>query len=143
MIFFFDTSALIKRYITENGSDVVEQLMSQASTIFLSPITFIECNSILKRLLIEKYINNSQYLHIKSEIEEDFKYFTVISFSKSIETNACNVIEKYNVKTLDSIQLGSLIEVKEKIQSFVVCDNILIASALSEGINVINPLSYK
>ncbi len=48
---FFDTSALIKRYIQEAGSDLVDELMDSAMEIYVSAISRIESNSAINRLL--------------------------------------------------------------------------------------------
>jgi len=50
MILFFDTSALIKRYISETGSNKVDELFEISENIIVSPVTKIEVYSSLKRL---------------------------------------------------------------------------------------------
>jgi hypothetical protein len=49
------------------------------------------------------------------------------------------MINQYQLKTLDSIQLGTLVYLKNEINSFVSSDEKLIKSALKEKIKVINP----
>jgi len=61
MKLFFDTSALIKKYIIEDGSKKVDELMNKAESIIVSVITEIEVYSTFKRLLIEKAINEIDY----------------------------------------------------------------------------------
>jgi len=64
MNYFFDTSALIKNYIEEIGSDYVSGLMDGAVKIFVSSITIIECYSTLRRILLEKLITEDEYFSI-------------------------------------------------------------------------------
>ncbi len=61
MIFFFDTSALIKRYIVENGSEKVDNLFKTASQIIISPVTKIETCSTINRLKVENAISKEDY----------------------------------------------------------------------------------
>lgn len=140
MIFFFDTSALIKRYVLEDGSDKVDQLFDLANVIAVSPITLIEASSALKRLLLTKLISQNDYLQLKQIIGEDFKDFEVIPFTSNIEDTAIRIIEKYQLKTLDSIQLASSLNVETHIDGFVVSDAKLKDAAESEGFHVINPV---
>ena len=51
---FFDTSALIKAYLTEEGSDKVNDILDDASIVYVSDIALIECFSVLNRLYFEK-----------------------------------------------------------------------------------------
>ncbi|MFH0974891.1 MAG: type II toxin-antitoxin system VapC family toxin [Spirochaetota bacterium] len=139
MNFFFDTSALIKKYIIENGSDKVDKLLNEAENVYISAITEIETFSTFKRLLIEKAIDKEEYEILKNEFETDFQYYSIINFDKSISSNAKSLIEKYQLKSLDSIQLGTALYLKDEIDFFVVCDEKLIKSGKQEGLKVIDP----
>lgn len=139
MNLFFDTSALIKKYIIENGSDKVDDLMNKADSIFVSSITEIETYSTLKRLLVEKAISNNDYEILKNELNIDYPYFNQVPFDVDISNNAKLLIEKYQLKTLDSIQLGSVLNVNGQIDYFIVCDGKLLKSARKEKLKVINP----
>ena len=142
MILFFDTSALIKRYVSEAGSQKVDELFDTASQIVISPITKIESISCIRRLQEENLISVEDFNRLKNEIEFDFKFFTVLSLHQTIEDKAISLIEKYQLKTLDSIQLASCLSQKDIIHSFVVSDTKLKRCALSENINVIDPIEF-
>ena len=143
MILFFDTSALIKRYIVEPGGKKVDELFDIASQIIVSPITKIETHSALKRLLEERNIAKVDYLNLIKEINHDFEFFTILPFSQEIEANAVTLIEKYPLKTLDSIQLASCISKKEIIDSMVVADLKLKKAVDAENITTIDPTKFE
>ena len=118
MNYFFDTSALIKNYIEEIGSDHVSGLMDSAAEIFVSTITIIECYSTLRRILLEKLITEDEYSHLKKKIAYDFDFFNKIEFENS--TEKCEqLIDAYQLKTLDSIQLAASLTVLDEIDNFV------------------------
>jgi predicted nucleic acid-binding protein len=139
MNIFCDTSALIKKYIAETGSDKFEKILRKAETVLVSAITEIETISTFKRLLMEKAINEHEYNVVCGDFESDFQYFTIISFDGEIAKNAIRAIETYQLKTLDSIQLGTAMYLKDEIDFFVVCDEKLIKAATKESIKTINP----
>jgi predicted nucleic acid-binding protein len=143
MILFFDTSALIKRYILEIGSNKVDELFEVAENIIVSPVTKIEAYSTLKRLLSTNLISNDDYETVKSNIDYDFGYFSVVSLNEEIEKEAIKLIEKYQLKTLDSIQLASCLYRKADISDFVVSDVKLKTAAEAENIKVIDPTEFE
>lgn len=140
MNLYFDTSALIKYFIIEKGSDKVDALMNKADNVFVSAITEIETFSTFKRLLIEKAIDANDYKILINEFETDYQFYTHINFDELISKNAKELIEKYQLKTLDSIQLGTAILLKDDIDFFVACDVKLLKSGKKEGFKIINPL---
>ena len=140
MIYFFDTSALIKRYIQEKGSNIVDNLMESADEIFISAITRIESISAARRLLEERSLSKSDFSVFKDNLASDFPFFTVVDFSDYIEKKAIELIEKHQIKTLDAIQLACCLAVKEDIDHLVTSDVKLAKTASDVGIDIINPL---
>ena len=59
MICYFDTSALIKNYIEEIGSDTVKTVLDDADEIYVSEICIIECISTIRRMRKEKLITEN------------------------------------------------------------------------------------
>lgn len=141
MRLFFDTSALIKKYIFEEGSDRVDDIMNKADRIIVSVITEIEACSTFKRLLTENAISENDYKTLMNEFEIDYPYYSHIILDNLITSNAKLLIEKYQLKTLDSIQLGTAVLLKDEIDFFVVCDSKLVRTGKKEGLKVLNPVS--
>jgi len=138
MTCFFDTSGLIKNYIDETGTDKVVEILNKSDRIYVAETTYLECISTLRRLSVNNLINEDQYLILKKEIKTDFSYFSIIS-SNEINKNAELMIERYQLKTLDSIQLGSALFEKGVIDLFVCSDNKLLNAADYEGLKILNP----
>ena len=139
MNYYFDTSALIKNYIDESGSEFVSNLLDQSDIVFVSEITLIEGFSTLKRILLEKLITEEDYVYAKAEIKEDFQYFTIIDIETAI-LECERLIDEYQLKTLDSIQLSSALNIENRLDGFVCCDKKLISAAEKEELKIINPL---
>jgi len=140
MIYFFDNSALIKRYVQEKGSNIVDNLMESADEIFISATTRIESISAGRRLLEERSLSKSDFNVFKDNLASDFPFFTVVDFSEYIEKKAIELIEKYQIKTLDAIQLACCLAVKEDIDHFITSDVKLARTASDVGIDIINPI---
>jgi uncharacterized protein len=139
MNLFFDTSALIKKYIDEQGSDRVDEILDQARSVYVSGITEIEMLSAVKRLLHDGIIDKNGYNSVKKEMLYDLDFFQIIELDKTVIETAKELIEKYQLKSLDSIQLGTVLSIKDEIDLFAVCDDKLCTFAKQEGIRIVNP----
>lgn len=139
MNLFVDTSALIKRYIDENGSENIDALMNQADRVLVSAITEIEAHSIFKRLFTEKAIDNSDYGILLDEFGTDYQFYSQIGLDDHVAANAKTLIAKYQLKALDSIQLGTAVLLKDEINFFVASDEKLITAGKKEGLKIIDP----
>ncbi len=64
-------------------------------------------------------------------------------FSQQIINNSIKLIEKYQLKTLDSLHLSASLNQKDKIEYFISCDKKLLSAALEENFKIINPMEYK
>ncbi len=138
MICFFDTSALIKKYVTEVGSEIVKLRLNQSTSIIVSSTTKIECFSVISRMMANREMTASEANYLHQQITEDFLFFEVVPFNEILETIALEMVNKHLLRTLDAIQLASALSVHQ-IQHFFVSDIKLKASGKAEGLSVIDP----
>lgn len=81
MNLFFDTSALVKYYLPEIGSDRVEQLVEDDSnTIWLSELLKVEFYSALFRRLRNRELSESQVQKALSGFETSLRSFYIQPF---------------------------------------------------------------
>jgi predicted nucleic acid-binding protein len=73
MRMFFDTSAFVKRYISEPGTEAVLEWCDRATEIGLSGIVLPEIVSAFCRLQRENKITDVQYRQIKSMLLADIE----------------------------------------------------------------------
>lgn len=141
MNYFLDTSAIIKRYVQEKETQAIQKIFIESNEIYISSITEIEIVPTFKRLLVESKISTEQFEFLLNILEEDFEDFIVVPFSNEVVKIAKLQIKKYQLKTLDSIQLASYLTLDFKNIPFIVYDEKLFNSAFKETQNVLKPLS--
>lgn len=107
MVIFIDTSSLIKRYVSETGSDIVDSLFNDENEICISPVSAIEMRSALGRKLRDGSIDSETYQKARDLWSEEYVNFIKIPFNDSLVIKAIKEVEDRGVKTLDSIQIGS------------------------------------
>jgi len=141
--YFFDTSALLKRYINEKGHAETEKLFDHADKIIVSSFTQVECASSFKRLWHTEMITKNEYQKLNAELNLDFPFFESAPFDDEVKNIALKILEKHIMKALDTIQLATLIHTSSEVDAFVVCDQKLKKYGLHEGFLIIDPTETK
>jgi predicted nucleic acid-binding protein len=134
VVVFFDTSALLKRYRQETGTDTVEKIFDRASDITLSQTTRCEAVSALHFHSIRGGMTKAQCEQAQGNIAIDFEDFRIIPLDGSLEQIVQKVAEKHGHKALDNIQLASAIVAKPRL--FVTSDKKLAKLAQLEKLRV-------
>lgn len=111
--YFFDSSALIKRYHTEIGTEKVDNILAQQDVEFIiSSLALSEVTSALNRKKNEGNIKSDLFREILIEFyKEILKKFTIISLDDSLLPNSIELILNRKLRTLDSLQLGAALSV--------------------------------
>ncbi len=141
--YYLDTSALVKLYHQEAGTDEVEKIFStENASIIISEIAVVELYSALYRLSRMKEIPEDALKTSIESFEEDCKYrFSINSVDPNAITKATEIIKKYgnkeSIRTLDAIQLSISLN-NENIVVFVSADTVLTEIAEKEGLEIIN-----
>jgi len=107
MRLYLDSSALVKRYIYEAGSDKVAERCAEASEVVLSVVTVPEIISALNRLRRENKISFSQYDELKKTLILDMKEALLVNLSGSVIQKSIICTEQHPLRALDSIHIAS------------------------------------
>jgi predicted nucleic acid-binding protein len=144
---FLDTSALIKLYHREAGTErLITFLTSPANDIriIVSDLTRIEFRSAIFRKMRQKEIEPEEAMRVIGIFESDMSRFDVIEIGarhKAIAINLFDVLgPKSLLRSLDALQLATAVSVnyESKIAHFICSDTGLTAIAASY-FNVFNP----
>ena len=147
MIFFLDTSALVKRYLNEPGSAYIRRLFLIPDSVFYQTfLTPIEITSAFYRrqrtgdltieelsLVLQAYASNAQ--------EE----YLLVPYSETLLTTAGALIARHPLRALDALQLAAALKVREDLPEhagalmFVCADDRLVAAARHEHLRAVNP----
>ncbi len=145
--YYLDSSAIVKRYIQEEGSYYIVNLIIQAES-YLSTISIskTEVISALSRRYRDKDISEEDYSSILNSVSLDFEdEYTVISTSQEIINLSIRLSQIYPLKGYDCIQLSAAISLKERFKNlnlkmvFLSSDSQLCKTATYEGFEVVNP----
>ena len=131
---FFDTSAFVKRYVQESGTDKVLALCDQATEIGLSGIVLPEIISAFCRLRREARITEAQYQHLKRQLLADIEDITLCDLAPSVLVQAVASLENNVLRGMDAIHIGSALVLH--VDLFVSADAKQCQAARNAGLNV-------
>jgi len=141
MKIFLDTSSLFKLYHKESGTQELMDFFNKNTIegIFLAELTEIEFSSVIWKKCRKKEIDEKVALTLIEAFEKDSENFNIVSETNEIRKLAKKLIRKYwkeGLRTLDSIQLASVLIIRDKVDFFFTSDNLLAEIASLEKIKV-------
>lgn len=146
MILFFDTSALVKFFHREDGTDVVISLITDPrNRVWLSELARLEFVCALHRRYRMKEIKEDHLLRAIEGFTSEFSRFNTRKIGRAVLDEAETLVNRLGksvgLRALDAIHLAtfSLFNQLEEMP-FVATDEILLSAARSIGAKVINPL---
>lgn len=146
MIYYFDTSALAKRYISETGTEQVQRLMSQAIYVETSIFTELELTAFFERAKRERRIDSPMYRKIGGYFASDIRAGVISLTNVDLSTwkNARRLIQQRRLRVGDAIQLAAALAAYKRFRGglsyFVCADQALVSAAQLERLPCLNPL---
>lgn len=140
--YFLDTSALFKRYVQEEGSDVVDRLFKEKNLLFISSLTLCEVISNLRRLVdVDKVISEKEFICLRATFLGDVGdgLLDIIEITTSILLKSLEIVSKKYVTPLDAIQLATALSLPEK-SVFVCSDRKLLRIAKENNFDILDPI---
>ena len=134
---FTDTSALMKLYLDEAGSDAVFSAVATASELAVSSIMVVEAHCALVRRRNAREIAAEDYEPIREYLFEDLGNALRVEVDDVLLANAVAVVERRHLRALDAIQLASALRCRPDL---VLCADLRLAQAArAEGLEVLVP----
>ena len=134
MKLFCDTSAFIKRYVDEPGSERVLDLTASAGEIGLSVLILPESISTLRRLVRENRMSEADYRSLKAAILIDMADVDVCDLTPTVIEYTMKCLERSSLRALDAIHVGSACAYQPDL--FLSADRRQIKGAEKEGLRV-------
>ena len=141
MIYYFDTSALVKIYHREAGSEAVKALYrSNRDQIIISNLAIPESLSTFQRKRRDGLTNKKETLTVLRRFFADITTrFTVTPLDQRHILLSLDLIDRQGLRTLDALHLASALLLRPIKITFVCSDNQLLEAAIQEGLIRINP----
>src|SRR5687768_349640 len=103
---YFDTSALIKRYVEELGRREVLTLLRKNNCV-ISAVLPVEVRAALRRRVAEKTLDAKRIQAILKRFAADRPFWTVIEVSREVLATAETLSAAHPLRALDAIHVAS------------------------------------
>ena len=145
---FFDTSALVKHYHAEAGTDVVDRVIDDpGAELIIARLTLVETISVFAIKVRTGEFDAAEFARLRGLFATHVarRRYQVFRLLHVHYDRARDLIADYGlrrqIRTLDALQLSVALEIHQvaPIDQFVRADQKLCDIARPEGLNVLNP----
>lgn len=147
--YFLDSSALVKRYVSETGSAWI-QLLTDSQTgnlLFIARITWVEVISAFARRQREGSLTSADVALVIQTFRSDLNtQYQVIELDAKLAVSAGQLVNQYPLRAYDAVQLASVLRIQPAFTTtqstsliFLTADNRLSAIAGALGLLTDNP----
>jgi len=150
--YYADSSALVKRHISEAGSTWIEQEFDAASgnRVITTKLSVAEVLSAMNRRRREANITATEYAKFSGDflsfVETDYE---MVELSDAVLLEAQRLLETHPLRAGDAVQLASALLANNGLQSanlsaliFLASDARLVPAANSEGLQTDDPQNH-
>ena len=148
--YFFDSSALVKRYVVESGTQWVRNLCNPTAghSLYLVRITGAEVIAALARRTRAGSLAPSTAQRVMAAFRSDFvsAYF-VSELTFALVDRAMDLVQIYGLRGYDAVQLAAAVDVNAERHRYsllpvtlISADSDLNQAAAAEGLAVENPI---
>ncbi len=138
---YFDSSALIKHYIEEDGSDQVDRLFAAKHPLITSALTYAEMYAVLHRLRRANAMSGSVLQRLCVAVEDDWQEFSVVEFHEEIRQKIPVLCKAFPLRGCDAVHLASALSIADRGArlQFICADRKLLNAAQDAGLTIVDP----
>ena len=150
--FYFDSSALVKRYVAESGTDWMNQLCAAEArnTLYTVRISGAEIIAALFRRARTGELAVPDVQAAATKFKDDFhKRYQIVEVKEQLIQTAMILAERHALRVYDAVKLAAALELKATRDSlalspihFVCADHKLNEAAAEEGLTPENPNAH-
>ncbi|MFL6216297.1 MAG: type II toxin-antitoxin system VapC family toxin [Blastocatellia bacterium] len=150
--YFFDSSALVKRYVRETGTAWIANIIDAPSPnpIYLVRITGVEVIAAITRRARNAALSMADASVALSLFRYEFSNdFTVTEISTALITRAMELAEHHALRGYDAVQLAAALDVQAYFSTLSVSSLTLVSAdvelntaAMAEGLSVEDPNTH-
>ncbi|HXE31272.1 MAG TPA: type II toxin-antitoxin system VapC family toxin [Terriglobales bacterium] len=144
MPFFLDTSALVKLYVREPGTDAMLRLAAHAQhgELYLSALAVVEFTAALRVLERTGRVHPADVTELLAQFREHQGLrFVRTAVNDAVIEAALRLLDRHALRAYDALQLASALVLGRQLPDtrFVCSDQALALAARAEGLDCLDP----
>ena len=150
-LYFFDSGALVKRYVQEVGTPWVRSLASPSSNVlYIAQITAVETVAAITLRARRGNTSSSDAAAAIADLRHDYlREYVLLPITVAVISNALNLAERHGLRGYDAVQLACACQMQQERHllllpalTFLSADTALNAAAVAEGLAVDDPNAH-
>ncbi|MGH9958520.1 MAG: type II toxin-antitoxin system VapC family toxin [Pyrinomonadaceae bacterium] len=140
MILYLDTSAYIKLFVAESGSDSVRETVEQADVLATHIVAYAEMRAAFASILRSGRLSARETNSVKRRFERHWKKVLRFTPDETAIRRAGNFAERFGLKGYDSVHLACAVSLREQSSmrvQFACFDSPLNKAAVRLGFKVV------
>lgn len=132
MILFCDTSALVKLYVREEGSDAMAERAAACDAISVCRVAFVELLSALSRRSREQPKDHALIEEARQRFSADWPSYLAIEVTSALVELSAEYADAFALRAYDSVQLAAVQTLHRELPGevrFACFDNRLVKAA--------------
>lgn len=125
MNLYLDASALVKRYVSEPGSDLLREAMSSASAWLTCRVAFLETVRAVSRESSAAAVAN---------VRDEWPMFGVVEIDQALVEGAAELALTHELRSLDALHLAAALLLPREALTVATWDRRLHAAARATGL---------
>jgi len=144
-VFYLDSSAWLKRYFLEPGSDWMTRLFQSGNPLASSVLGYIEVASALARQQVPRKLDDEKLARLQQQLDEDWGDLAGLPLTDEVVARALRLARGYKLRGADAVHLATAWGVNDALTGtgnslvLIASDEDLLAAAQQTGLAVENP----
>ena len=149
---YVDTSALVKRYVDEVGSDWVRAMLGKSPppSVIVVHLFIVEMTSALTRRRREGILTSAEYAQLRAAFRSDcLNEYRIVTAVDGIIDEATRLLEQHPLRAYDAVHLAAAVVSNRHLLAeglaplvFLSADHHLNDAASAEGFAIDNPTHH-
>jgi predicted nucleic acid-binding protein len=143
LILFLDTSALVKLYVAEPGSERMREAAARGEPVAASVLAFAEIHATFARRRREELLVASELEGLLLRFVDDWEKLTHVAVGAALLRFVPGLCDRHPLRGADALHLASALLLREEGLDvlFACSDRQLLEAAAAEGLATFDPAS--
>jgi predicted nucleic acid-binding protein len=112
VILYLDTSALVKLYVAETGTEVVASAVERAQALATVRITYADARSAFAQHARARGIAAGALRHVVRHLDEEWGQYSIVEVTDALVRRAGVLAERHRLRGYDAVQLSAAVDLR-------------------------------
>ena len=112
MILYLDTSALVKLYVGEAGTEIVATAVDRATALVTVRVAYAEARAAFARHARAKGLGAGQLRHVVRQLDEEWGQYSIVEVTDALVRRAGTLAERHRLRGYDAVQLSAAVDLR-------------------------------